>query len=390
MLHGAAVIAAKDLRQRFRDRSALVLGFVAPLLMVGLMNAAFAGAGEFHATVGVVDADGGVAGTGILDGLRSPDLADVLTVETFPSADAARAAVDDGAVDAAIVLPAGLTAMAGGGPAVPIDVFTSVDADLAGEVTASIATAFTAQIATLRLTAAVADAAGASEAEVGSLLAQVATAPPPIQAMQQATGNDPLEPVAYFGPGMAMFFVLFSVGFTARGFFVERTTGTLDRMAAAPIRPEAVLAGKALSVFVYALASLATMAAVTAVVFGASWGDPLGVAVLCVAMAASVVALAALVMAVARTERQAEGLASMLTFALALLGGSFLFLGSAPPLMRRLAVLTPNGWALRGFTDLATGVDVWTAVAAPVAGMAAICVVVGTIALVAGRGAVTR
>ncbi len=390
MLHGAVVIAAKDLRQRFRDRSAIVLGFVAPLLMVALMNAAFSGAGEFHATIGVVDADGGVAGAGILDGLQSPDLADVITVETFPSADAARAAVDDGSVDAAIVLPDGLTAMAAGGPGVPIDVFTSVDADLAGEVTASIATAFTSQIATLRLTAAVAGEAGATDDEVAALLAAAATSPPAIQAVQQATSNEPLEPVAYFGPGMAMFFVLFSVGFTARGFFVERATGTLDRMAAAPIRPEAVLAGKALSVFVYALASLGTMSAVTALVFGASWGNPIGVAVLCVGMAASVVALSALVMGVARTERQAEGLSSMFTFALALLGGSFLFLGSAPPLLRRLAVLTPNGWALRGFTDLATGVDVWTAVAAPVAGMAAFTAVVGAVALVAGRGAVTR
>ena len=92
MLHGAVVIAAKDLRQRFRDRSAIVLGFVAPLLMVALMNAAFSGAGEFHATIGVVDADGGVAGAGILDGPQPPDQADATTGERAPAAAAARAA----------------------------------------------------------------------------------------------------------------------------------------------------------------------------------------------------------------------------------------------------------------------------------------------------------
>ena len=68
VLHGAVVIAAKDLRQRFRDRSAIVLGFVAPLLMVALMNAAFSGAGAAvgRAAVGVsatLDA-GGVSGAG--------------------------------------------------------------------------------------------------------------------------------------------------------------------------------------------------------------------------------------------------------------------------------------------------------------------------------------
>lgn len=40
-------------------------------------------------------------------------------------------------------------------------------------------------------------------------------------------------------------------------------------------------------------------------------------------------------------------------FALALLGGNFLGPGAAPELLARLALLTPNGWALRGFTDVA-------------------------------------
>jgi ABC-2 type transport system permease protein len=58
---------------------------------------------------------------------------------------------------------------------------------------------------------------------------------------------------------------------------------------------------------------------------------------------------------VARTERQADGFASLLTFGLVLLGGNFVFIGGAPPLVRTLALLTPNGWALRALTDLAGG-----------------------------------
>jgi ABC-2 type transport system permease protein len=30
------------------------------------------------------------------------------------------------------------------------------------------------------------------------------------------------------------------------------------------------------------------------------------------------------------------------------------FVSVTPPIMQRLALLTPNGWALRGYTDLAT------------------------------------
>jgi ABC-2 type transport system permease protein len=34
----ASVIAAKDLRQRFRDRSAIVLGFIAPIAVASLIR----------------------------------------------------------------------------------------------------------------------------------------------------------------------------------------------------------------------------------------------------------------------------------------------------------------------------------------------------------------
>ncbi len=85
---------------------------------------------------------------------------------------------------------------------------------------------------------------------------------------------------------------------------------------------------------------------------------------LIVALSLTLVGLTALVITVARTERQADGFASMLTFGLVLLGGNFVFIGGAPPLVRTLALLTHNGWALRAFTDLAGGAA-WTAAGVP-------------------------
>jgi ABC-2 type transport system permease protein len=250
--------------------------------------------------------------------------------------------------------------------------------------------AFTTELRAARLTVAAELAAGAPPDSAAAIAAAAVAASPPEVVVGRPTGDPPMKGIAYYGPGMAMFFVLFAIGFTARGFFAEQKEGTLDRMAAAPIPPSALLAGKALSVFVYALASLGTMAVVMAVVFGASWGSPVGVVALCVGMASAVVALAALVMTVARSERQAETMASAVTFTLALLGGSFVFLGAAPSVLRRLSTLTPNGWALRGFTDLATGVPTGQAVLRPVAAMAAFTIVVGVPAIALGRRAVVR
>jgi ABC-2 type transport system permease protein len=96
------------------------------------------------------------------------------------------------------------------------------------------------------------------------------------------------------------------------------------------------------------------------------------------------VGLTALVIALARTERQAEGLSSILVFGLVLLGGNFIFISAAPPLLRNLALLTPNGWALRAFTDLAGGAD-WTAVVAPVLVLLAFAVATGGAAVALRR-----
>jgi ABC-2 type transport system permease protein len=113
--------------------------------------------------------------------------------------------------------------------------------------------------------------------------------------------------------------------------------------------------------------------------FGARWADPAGVAALCVAMAVAVVCLTALVTSLARTQRQAEGLSSILVFALVLIGGNFVYTSVGPSLLRRLALFTPNGWALRGFTDLGTGVGGWTAVGGPLLGIGAFSLAVAAL-----------
>jgi ABC-2 type transport system permease protein len=379
VIRATLTIAAKDLRQRFRDRSAIIVGFVAPLLIATLMNLAFGQGEQLHFTMALVDEDGGEIARELVTTVRSPQLADIVTVKDLSDAAAARRAVDTGTADAALVIPSGFSGMVAGDAPVSLEVFSSVDSKLAGEVTRSIATSFTTQLTSVRLSVEAGLAGGAPHDSVGRLVADALAAQPPEVVVERPTSDRPLKGIAYFGPGMAIFFVLFAVGFTARGFFVERRQGTLDRIAAAPLRPVAVLAGKAVSVFAYALASLLTMSLVAGTLFKASWGSPVAVVALCVAMSAAVVALTAFVMSVSRTERQAETLASALNFA---------FLGAAPEAMRRLAALTPNGLALRGFTDLATGAPAGAALARPLVGIALFTLVVGGIAAVTGRRAV--
>ncbi len=73
---------------------------------------------------------------------------------------------------------------------------------------------------------------------------------------------------------------------------------------------------------------------------------------------------------------------------LALLGGNFVLVSVAPPPLRRLALSTPNDWALRGYTDLATTGGGVATVVVPVLEILAFAAGVGVAGLLLARRAV--
>ena len=109
-MRAAFVIARKDLRQRFRDRSAIVIGIVAPIVIAALMSLAFHGVDKFGFTMGVVNLDRGPIAAGLVKSLHEPGLRTVVTPREIGSVAAARAAIRANKIGAALVIPAGFSA----------------------------------------------------------------------------------------------------------------------------------------------------------------------------------------------------------------------------------------------------------------------------------------
>lgn len=386
----ALVIAAKDLRQRARDRSALLLAFVAPLLLAAIISNALSGVEAFRVDLGLVAPAGDELAAAFADVLASDELADLVALELFDDHEGAAAAVDDGAVETAVVVPEGFADRVTAGEAAEVAVLARVDDQLAARVAESIVGAFLAQVDANRLSVVAALAAGAPAGSLDELVAAATDRRLPLAVTEQPTGSRPMRAIDYYGPGMAILFAFFTIVFTARSFLDERRDGTLARLAAAPLRPGTIVLGKALSAFVFAGSSLATMWVITTVAFGAHWGEPAAAALLIAAVALAIVALAAFVIGVARTERQADGISSVVVFGFAILGGNFISLADATPALRTLALATPNGWALRGFTDLATGTDDLADVVTPVVAILVFAAAVGGVAAVLAPRAVRR
>jgi ABC-2 type transport system permease protein len=387
-MRAAFVIARKDLRQRFRDRSAIVIGIIAPIIIAALMSLAFHGVENFSFTLGVVNLDGGPLAAGLVKSLEAPGLRPVVTPVQVRSAAAAQAEIRSDKIGAALVIPVGFSADVLAGKPVSLATMTSGNNAIAGDVTSSIASSFVAQVNADRLSLVTALAAGAPASGVSRLEQDAAKLQIPVQAVQRPVGAHELKVISYYSPGMAIFFLFFTITYVARSFFVDRSQGMVERMRAAPVRPVEILAGKALSVLVYGGLSLLTVGVVTSAAFGASWGPVLPALVLGAVLVLAVVCLTAFVIGVSRTQRQAEGISSIIVFGLSILGGNFFFISQAPSAMKRLALFTPNGWALRGFTDLATIGGGFGTIAEPVLGIVVFSAIVAAVAVILAPRAV--
>lgn len=388
-MRAALVIARKDLRQRFRDRSAIVIGIVAPVLIAALMSLAFHGVENFRFTMGIVNADRGPIAAGLVKSLRDPGLRKVVTSSQMPSVAAARAKIRANKIGAALVIPAGFSADVLANRPVSLVTMRSGNNAIAGDVTSSIASSFVAQVNADRLSLVTALAAGAPGNSIGRLAKAVGRLTIPVRAVRRPVGARELKVISYYSPGMAMFFLFFTISYVARSFFAERSQGLVERMRAAPVRPVEILAGKALSVLVYGGLSLLIVGVVTSAAFGADWGPAFPAMVLGAVLVLAVVCLTAFVIGVAKTQRQAEGISAILVFGLSILGGNFFFISQAPSAMKHLALLTPNGLALRGFTDLATIGGGFGTIAMPVLGIAIFSVIVATVAVIFAPRAVS-
>jgi ABC-2 type transport system permease protein len=344
----AAVIGGNDLRRRLRNRSFLILAIAGPLVIATIISLAFGSDDGFDATFGIVDADGSDLGEGVVSALTGDDIG--LDFEEVDSVAAARAGIEDGDLDAVVVVPEGFAASLAGDDPADVEVLAESDGQVSGDVARAVAGEISARANAGRLAAATAAALGEPAPDAATLGAIDL----PVTIEAEGTGGD-VSPAAYFGPSMGIFFLFLTIGTVASDLLADKRTGVVDRIRGGPVGAAALLAGKGLAVVVTGVTSLVVIWAATSLLLGADWGDPAGVLVLIVSAALAVAGIAGLLAALARTEQSAATLATAVALVFALLGGSFLPPGSLPEAVQRLALLTPTGWAQRGFAELAAG-----------------------------------
>lgn len=379
---GAATrIAVKDLKLRVRDRSAIILGIIAPLVLAFVFDLVFGGAftQELNLQYGLVDRDGSEISRGLGDALDEIEAQGILTVEAFDSADSAETAVDEGEIDAFILVEEGFGQSVTTNSDASISVIGSVDAQTSTRIAQSIAQQYATGIEATQL--AIATTAAASNVTVtpeffASLTTDPTTAAFSYSLVDVTAATRQLDGTTYFAAGMAVFFLFFTVQFGVLGLLEEEREGTLQRLQAAPIGRTSIVLGKALLAIVLGLISMTVLVVATQLLIGATWGAPLGVALLVIAGVLAAVGIMGLVAAIAKTPEGAGNLGAIIAVILGMLGGVFFQLGSGDDFLSRLTLITPHAWFMNGLANLADGAP-WTAALPAVGAIMVFAVVTG-------------
>ena len=361
-MRATLLICAKDLKTRLRDRSALLIGIVVPLGLALIFNSIFGGiTGNSKAiALGVVNADRGAASARFVSGvLGAVGRTGLIAIHVEPTAARARALTANGTLDAAIVIPAGFSARVASQRPAAMQVIGNVGNPISTEIARSIAGSYAADLNRVRLSVATVLAAGGSSAgspaRVQALAARAAAAAAPVAVADVSAMSKQLDQKSFFAAGMAVFFLFFTVQFGVTSLLEERNDGTLARLVAAPISRVSIIAGKLLTSFMLGLISMFVLVVATTVLFHASWGNPVGVAVLVISAILAATGIMALIATFAKNSEQAANWQSVVAVVLGLLGGTFFPVSLAPGILSRLTFVAPQAWFMRGLGDLRGG-----------------------------------
>lgn len=384
-MRDAWTIATKDLRRRIRDRTAILVALVLPLGLAYIFSLTLGDVETrgFEATYAVVNRDTGghlpEEFTALLEGL------DFVTLREASSASEADSLASDGEIDAAVVFPEGFTdgVEAGGGG--EITVIGAPEAAISALVADSLATSFASNLDAIGLSVA---AAGPGSPIDDQLVARAQAVPPGAEIRSAGADDRAVSQSTFFAIGMAVFFLFFAVEFGVRGLLEEREGGTLSRLLVAPISPSSVIGGKALASLVVGLVSTSLLVVATTWLLDASWGDPVGVVLLVICGVLAAVGVTALVATLATTTAQAGAFVSIVAVVGGLLGGTFFPISQAG-FLGTIRFLSPQGWLMEGFQELAYGGGLWDVVW-PLTGVLVIAAVTGAIAWTRSKRLVAR
>jgi ABC-type Na+ efflux pump permease subunit len=399
-------IALKDMRQAFRSYFALAFMFGVPILVTGMFYFMFGGAGGDdealdlpRTSLAILNQDqsstgfseGGLSpeivesleqagydpgsvnsmGEVLVNFLQSESVADLVEVNLASDEDSARRAVETGATDVLLVIPANfsLAATSPGEKAV-IELYQDPTLTLGPGIVESIVSQFIDGLAGMKIgieaTLAQLGQAGvpinSATAEevtqsfiaiadqgsgVGSQLVQFQA---PEGAVEEST-NSGLSGI--LGPimgGMMVLYAFFTGTSAAQTILTEEEKGTLPRLFTTPTPQTTILSGKYLSVFLILLVQVTVLLLFARYVFSINWGEPLAVILVALGLILLASTCGLFIISFLKNTRQAGVVFGGVLTVSGMIGIIGVFTANSPAassVTDTVSLIVPQGWAMR-------------------------------------------
>lgn len=153
--------------------------------------------------------------------------------------------------------------------------------------------------------------------------------------------------------GVAIMMLLFSVAGSGASLLKEKEDGTFRRLLVAPISPSSILYGKMLSTLFIAVLQLSVMFLYSWLVLGLDIFINLPALILMILASAIACSSFGIFMAsICKSRKQVESLSTLVILVISALGGSMMPLIFMPEIMHKLAIISVNYWAIEGFFDI--------------------------------------
>jgi ABC-2 type transport system permease protein len=346
----ALAIARNNITRMFRDRSAIFFVFIFPLALVFLIGLQFGG--SFAPRLGVLVESEGAESQRFVDRLIEEQRLEVVLFEDEP---ALVAAVEQGSLAAAVVVPDGYDAALESGTPVEVGFVARPDGSGAvlETVVAEALTSSTLEVAAARF---IVDQGLAEFGAAEQLVGRVAPELPQITVTTRTVGES-LFPATLgrfdLGASSQLILFMFVTALSGAAVLIQtRQLGLSRRMLATPTEVRTIVLGEGLGRFGVVLVQGLYIMIASLLAFRVDWGNPIGAAAILVTFSAVGAAAAMLMGSVFSNAEQAGGVGVMVGLGLAALGGCMLPLELFSPTLQTIAHITPHAWAIDAFAEL--------------------------------------
>ena len=362
-------LALNDLKLFLKDKKAVFLTFLMPIILIALFAIVFGGLGKKSKSnpVGllIADLDNTELSQGIVAKLDSLESIKIETIEVEKAKDL----VTKGKRSSVLVLHKGLQQAMEKGEDVPLELIYDSSREiemniLRGALMSQLAGPLVAQNSKKRALTQIEETNAHLGPEIVSQIKKQVSDQFDTQNNSQTTSDfiklSKIQVIKESNPnlvqavaGTAVMMLLFSVAGMGSGLLKEKEEGTLKRLLYSPIKADNILFGKLLSTLIISTLQLIVMFLFAWVTFGLNIFTNVPALLLMIVSTAFVCSAFGVALAsICKTRKQIEGMSTIVVLLMSAIGGSMMPIFFMPAFMQQIAKLSVNYWSIQGFFDI--------------------------------------